>query len=70
MKKRLFSLFLFLVLMLGLLPARSMAAPTASGECGAQGSNLTWRLEDGVLTVPGSLTSITRGPAGNGRKWC
>ena len=52
---RCLSLALALVFLLALLPGMASAADVvASGECGAQGNNLTWTLDgDGVLTISG-----------------
>ena len=51
-----FCLFACLMLLLALLPGGASAADVvASGECGADGDNLTWTLDsDGVLTVSGT----------------
>ena len=51
-----FALLLSLVFLLALLPAGASAADVvAGGECGAEGSNLTWTLDaDGVLTIEGT----------------
>ena len=56
MKKRFFSLLLVLTMVLSLLPASAFAAEIVdSGECGAEGSNVTWTLDsDGLLTISGS----------------
>lgn len=52
MKKRIFSILLALVMVLGLLLTAALAdVPPTSGTCG---ENLTWTLEDGVLTISGS----------------
>ena len=52
MKKRMLSVLLALVLLLGLLPGAALAAPAASGTCGGA---LTWSLgSDGVLTIRGT----------------
>ena len=52
MKKRMLSVLLALVLLLGLLPGTVLAAPAASGTCGGA---LTWSLgSDGVLTIRGT----------------
>ena len=67
MKKRIISVWLALCLALTLLPGTAIAAEVASGECGAQGGNVTWSLDDaGTLTISGtgamadySNTSIT-----------
>ena len=50
------TLLLFLVFLLAILPARASAADViASGECGAEGGDLTWTLDsDGVLTISGT----------------
>jgi hypothetical protein len=62
MKKRIFSLFLALVLLCTLLPQVSLfaSAESYSGTCGAEGdgSNLTWTFDadTGVLTIEGSGT--------------
>ena len=54
--KKYLSLILSLVFLLALLPAGASAANViASGDCGAEGSNLTWTLDsDGVLTIEGT----------------
>ena len=56
MKKRFLSLLLVLTMVLSLLPASVFAADIVdSGECGAEGSNVTWTLDsDGLLTISGS----------------
>ncbi len=59
MKKRVLSLFLALILCLGLLPLPAAAAgeTVASGYCGADedGKNLSWTLTaDGTLTISGT----------------
>jgi hypothetical protein len=55
MKKRILSLMLALCLALTLLPGTASAAVVASGECGAEGGNVTWSLDDaGTLTVSGT----------------
>lgn len=55
MKKRILSWALVLCMVLALLPGSAFAADVvASGECGAEGDNLTWTLDsDGVLTISG-----------------
>ncbi len=55
MKKKLLGLALMLILAISLLAITASAAEiVASGECGAQGDNLTWTLtDDGVLTIRG-----------------
>ena len=55
MKKRILSWALVLCMVLALLPGAAFAADVvASGECGAEGDNLTWTLDsDGVLTISG-----------------
>lgn len=50
MKKRALAILLTLTLLLGLLPVGVTAIDAASGTCG---ENLTWTLEDGVLTISG-----------------
>ena len=60
MKKRIFSLFLALALLCGLLPQMRLTAHAEvySGTCGAEGdgSNLTWSFDkdSGTLTITGS----------------
>ena len=61
MKKRVLSLLLALALLLTALPRLSLPAraeddPVYSGECGAQGGNLTWSFDPdtGELTIQGS----------------
>lgn len=70
MKKRILSLLMVLAMVVSLLPMNVLmisAEPTegedlpngaativASGECGANGDNLTWTLDDeGTLTISG-----------------
>ena len=72
MKKRLVSLCLALVFVLGLVPVGAFGAEIeASGTCGAQGDNVRWSLDsDGVMTISGSgamedysvFEPITRSP--------
>ena len=56
MKKRWLSLVLAVCMVLTLLPVSTFAAGIVkSGYCGAQGSNITWKLDsNGLLTVTGS----------------
>ncbi len=62
MKKRLLSLLLVLALFLSLLPAAALAEEGApgrgiigSGDCGAEGDNVTWTLyDDGRLVISGA----------------
>lgn len=51
MKKKFLSAFLALCLVLSLLPGTAFAAEETSGSCG---NNLTWTLDNGVLTISGS----------------
>lgn len=51
MKKRFLAMFLALTMCLALLPAAALAAEPVSGMCG---DNLTWTLENGVLTISGT----------------
>ncbi len=53
MKKRLFTLFLAICMVLTLLPFAAFAAGTRSGVCG---DNASWELKDGVLTISGTGT--------------
>lgn len=50
--KKVLSLLLTLVLVLGMLPGSASAV--ASGTCGTDGDNITWSLENGVLTISGT----------------
>ena len=53
MKKRLLSAILSIVMLLTLFPVSAFAAN--SGNCGAQGNNLTWTLDGaGALTISGT----------------
>ena len=54
MKKKIFAvLALAFLLALSMAPA-AWAATVASGECGAEGDNVTWVLDDtGTLTISG-----------------
>ncbi len=56
MKKRIISILLALVLCVGMLPVVALGAEiVASGECGAQGDNVTWTLDsNGTLMISGS----------------
>ena len=51
MRKKILSILLAACLIFSLLPVSAMAAPTVSGTCG---DNLTWTLENGVLTISGT----------------
>ena len=51
MRKKILSILLAACLIFSLLPVTAMAAPTAGGTCG---DNLTWTLENGVLTISGT----------------
>ncbi len=52
MKKRILSLILALLMVLTLVPAAAFAdGEELSGECG---ENVTWKLEDGTLTISGT----------------
>ena len=56
-KIRLLSALLALAMLFALLPTAAFAEgsdPPTSGTCGAEGSNLTWKLENGTLTISGS----------------
>ncbi|MCD8181541.1 MAG: leucine-rich repeat domain-containing protein [Firmicutes bacterium] len=54
MKKRIFGLILAFAMLAALAPTISFASTVASGECGADGDNLTWTLDsDGTLTISG-----------------
>lgn len=48
MKKRIVTLLLVLSMVMVWVPSSVFAAEPASGTCG---DNLTWILEDGVLTI-------------------
>lgn len=55
MKKRFLGLTLALAMLIGCLPIIANAEITASGECGAQGDNVTWTLDsEGTLTISGT----------------
>ena len=51
MKRKIVSVLLCVLLLASLLPVSAFADTTASGKCG---DNLTWTLEDGVLTISGT----------------
>ena len=51
MKRKIVSVLLCVLLLASLLPVSAFADTTASGTCG---KNLTWTLEDGVLTISGT----------------
>ena len=51
MKRKIVSVLLCVLLLASLLPVSAFADTTASGTCG---KNLTWALEDGVLTISGT----------------
>lgn len=68
MSKKVLSLFLALVLVLGCLPMAASAVE--SGNCGAEGneSGVTWKIEGGTLTISGSgamADYFAPGPMGN-----
>ena len=53
------SLFLALLMVFGMIPNMPLSADAAetvqSGVCGAEGSNVTWTLDDeGLLTISGT----------------
>lgn len=56
MKKQLISLLLAAIMATSLLPATAWAeAANASGQCGADGGNVTWTLDsDGLMTISGT----------------
>lgn len=55
MKKRILSLLVMLTMMCAFMPCIHAAEIVDSGECGAQGDNLTWTLDsDGTLTINGT----------------
>lgn len=49
--KKLLSLVLALILVVGMLPTTALAAEPTSGTCG---ENVTWKLENGTLTISGT----------------
>lgn len=51
MKKKILSILLAACLIFSLLPVSAMADAAESGACG---DNLTWTLENGVLTISGT----------------
>ena len=51
MKKKILSIFLAFCLIFSLLPVSATADAAESGSCG---DNLTWKLENGVLTISGT----------------
>ena len=56
-KLRILSALLALAMLFALMPTAAFAEgsdPPTSGTCGAEGSNLTWKLENGTLTISGS----------------
>lgn len=54
MKKRIGGLLLALCMIISIMPCVVSAEIIASGECGADGDNLTWTLDsDGLLTISG-----------------
>ena len=53
--KRVLSVVLSVLLLLSVLPFAAAAQTVGSGECGAEGDNVTWTLDDdGTLTLSGS----------------
>lgn len=53
--KRIFAIMLTICIAVGLMPCMVSAAGERSGECGAQGDNVTWTLdENGKLTIKGT----------------
>ena len=55
MKKRFFAVLLLAVLLAMSMAQAAWAATVASGECGAEGDNVTWVLDDaGTLTISGT----------------
>ena len=56
-KLRILSALLALAMLFALMPTAAFAEgsdPPTSGTCGAEGSNLTWKLENGTLTISGT----------------
>ena len=51
MRKKILSIFLAVCLIFSLLPVTAMADAAESGSCG---DNLTWTLENGILTISGT----------------
>lgn len=51
MRKKILSILLAACLIFSLLPVSAMADAAESGSCG---DNLTWTLENGVLTISGT----------------
>lgn len=64
--QRIVSILLSMVIAFSVLMMNVSAAVTASGTCGRYGNNLTWRLENGVLTVSGQGEMMTPYEDGNG----
>ena len=55
MKRKFLASLLAVCMALSLLPVTARAAEIASGDCGAEGSNLKWTLDDaGTLTISGT----------------
>jgi len=55
MKKRFLAVLLLAVLLAMSMAQAAWAATVASGECGAEGDNVTWVLDDaGTLTISGT----------------
>ena len=56
-KLRILSALLAVAMLFALMPTAAFAEgsdPPTSGTCGAEGSNLTWKLENGTLTISGT----------------
>ena len=69
-KSKILAALLTIVLVFSIFPSlRVNAAVVASGECGAQGDNLTWTFDDaGVLTISGK-GDMKDFPSFNGMPW-
>lgn len=53
--KKLLTILLSVILVVGMLPVIGMAGSDTSGECGADGAKVTWTLDgDGTLTIRGA----------------
>lgn len=70
MKRKFLASLLAVCMALGLLPVTARAAEVASGDCGAEGSNLKWTLDDaGTLTISGTGAMKDYGVIDNPSPW-
>ena len=53
-QRKLFAWIMAFILTLSVMPTAALADEETSGECGAEGNNVTWKVEDDTLIISGS----------------